>query len=176
MPGTRSKSRMRSRCTSGSARGAARKGGPYRDLPACSTNKPGPDEDSRIGGGPHVTDIAGDTGAAPESHTSRSCAPAAPKSVALWRSRRCLDNASEADSCNLTAASQTPLRSTPPRGAHPLKPICPCCTVTTPMRSRVASIRNLAELRVSEICVLLDSCSTAMFDMDDLLDTHVSQG
>ena len=35
LPNTRSESRMRSLCTSGSARGAARKGGPCRDRSTC---------------------------------------------------------------------------------------------------------------------------------------------
>lgn len=57
-----------------------------------------------------------------------------------------------------------------------LKPICPCCTVTTPMRRCVASIRNLSERRVSEICVLFAACSTAMFDINELFDIYVSHG
>ena len=42
------------------------------------------------------------------------------------------------------------------------------------MRRRVASIRNLSERRVSEICVLFATCSTAMYDTNELLDIYVT--
>ena len=42
------------------------------------------------------------------------------------------------------------------------------------MRRRGASIRNLSERRVSEICVLFAACSTIMHDTNELLDIYVT--
>lgn len=42
------------------------------------------------------------------------------------------------------------------------------------MRRRVASIRNLSERRVSEICTLFAACSAVMHDTNALLDIYVT--
>ena len=105
--------------------------------PPSRAHKTGHDSNSRLTGRLHVTAVAGNPRAEPESYNSSECASAEPQTTALchpvstlWPARSC-PNPARSRFLNPHQRPPKRRRDAPIPGVpRHLQPICPCCTVT----------------------------------------------